>query len=275
MLQHLDPHWVQHCLDNLPAGLLLVDQHGQITWANQQFITMSRLTTTQLIGAFTHQLPDELQTILTQKPVALSQANPSVTNYLACTAIAMGNDTLYYCQDSSRLHQVMQECALLRNKVAELDTKDAVTGLLNRRAMLANLEQQNSRSRRYGNLLSVMIIHLVNLNEYRACVSPAQIDALLLKISQTLMDQMRWADVIGRIDDNEFMIILPETQEQATNELRSKISERLNNIALADESYELLIEYGMAQWRKGDDVNSLMQRAHCEPSCAMMKKIAV
>ena len=80
--------------------------------------------------------------------------------------------------------------------------------------------------------------------------------------------------MIGRVDDNEFMLIMPETQEQAASELRGKISERLNNIS-ADDNYELLIEYGMTQWRKGDDVNTLMQRARCEQSCAAARKVAV
>lgn len=274
MLQHLDGHWVQQFLDNLPAGLVLVDQHGKITWANQQFVKMSGMTTAQLIDTPSGQLPGELQAVFSQEMVALTQAGQAATNYLACIPVAMGHHTLHYCHDITQLNQVMQECAVLHNKVAELDTKDAVTGLLNRRAMLANLEQQNSRSRRYGNLLSVMIIQLVNLNDYRACVSQDRVDALLLQISQSLMDQMRWADVIGRVDDNEFMLIMPETQEQAASELRGKISERLNNIP-ADDNYELLIEYGMTQWRKGDDVNTLMQRARCEQSCAAARKVAV
>ena len=275
MLQHLDGHWVQQFLDNLPAGLVLVNQQGKITWANQQFLQMSGMTADQLIGTNSGQLPGELQAVFSQELVALTQVSQAQTHYLHCTPVAMGNDTLHYCHDITQLNKVMQECAMLRSKVTELDTKDAVTGLLNRRAMLANLEQQNSRSRRYGNLLSVMIIDLVNLNDYRACFGQDQVDALLLKISQTLTDQMRWADVIGRFDDNEFMLIMPETQEQAASELRGKISERLNNIPVADDNFEVLIEFGMTQWRKNDDVNILIQRARREESSTVAEKVAV
>jgi diguanylate cyclase (GGDEF)-like protein len=275
MLQHLDTHWVQQFLDNLPAGLVLRDQQGHIVWANDQFIKMSGRTAVQLIGTPVGQLSDELQAVFSQDLVAVTRAGQDTSQYLACTSVAMGDYSLHYCHDITQLNNVLEECAQLRNKVAELDTKDAVTGLLNRRAMLANLEQQNSRSRRYGNLLSVMIIHLVNLDDYRACVGQAQVDALLLKISQTLMDQMRWADVIGRFDDNEFLLIMPETQEQAASELHGKISERLNKIPLVDDNFELLIEYGMAQWRKGDDLSMLMQRARRELSGGVVQKVAV
>ena len=87
---------------------------------------------------------------------------------------------------------------------------------------------------------------------------------MLVSVSQTLNDQMRWADVIGRLDKTEFMFILPETSEEVTRELREKVREHVTRIPMPgveDGSMHVQLEFGMAQWRKGDDVGMLMQRA--------------
>jgi GGDEF domain-containing protein len=75
---------------------------------------------------------------------------------------------------------------------------------------------------------------------------------------------MRWADVIGRLDKTEFLFILPETSEEVTQELREKLREHVMRISLPavrDDEFKMQLEFGMAQWRKGDDVGMLMQRA--------------
>ena len=69
------------------------------------------------------------------------------------------------------------------------------------------------------------------------------------------------------MDKNEFLFILPETEESVTSELRDKIKEHLEQISLPStegedaKEFKLIPEFGMAQWRKGDDVALLMERA--------------
>jgi len=107
-------------------------------------------------------------------------------------------------------------------------------------------------------------MRVANLLEYIRHYGNENADRLLLNVSQTLNDQMRWADVIGRLDKTEFLFILPETSEEVTQELREKLREHIMNItlpAVEDDSFKLQLEFGMAQWRKGDDVGMLMQRA--------------
>ena len=216
------------------------------------------------MGATISSLPDEIQTMFHQGHIYLDATNKRDAYWLACMSVQLEDYTLQYCTDVTQLQSLIEDRESLKTKVAELNPHDPVTGMLNRRALFQNLEQQASRSRRYGNTMSVMIMRIANLIDYIRHFGNEKADKLLLSVSQTLNDQMRWADVIGRLDKTEFLFILPETSEELTQGLRDKIQEHVSKICLPGveaENCRLQLEFGIAQWRKGDDVGMLMQRA--------------
>jgi diguanylate cyclase (GGDEF)-like protein len=264
MLEHLKPDLVQRFLESLPAALAMIDKHDQIVWVNDSFVRITTLPRGQLMGATISTLPAELQNLFKQGHVFLDATNKRDAYWLACMSVQLENYTLQYCSDVTELQSLIEDRENLKTKVAELNPNDPVTGMLNRRSLFQNLEQQASRSRRYGNTMSVMIMRIANLLDYIRHYGNEHADQLLLAVSQTLNDQMRWADVIGRLDKTEFLFILPETSEEVTQELREKVREHVMKISLPaveDDSFKLHLEFGMAQWRKGDDVGMLLQRA--------------
>lgn len=264
MLDHIKPELVQKLLESLPAALAMIDNNKHIVWVNDSFVRITTLQREQLIGAPVASLPIEIQNMFQQGHIYLDANNKRDAYWLACMSVQLEDYTLQYCNDVTELQSLIEDRENLKTKVAELTPHDPVTGLLNRRTLFQNLEQQASRSRRYGNTLSVMILRIANLLEYIRHYGNENADNLLLNVSQTLNDQMRWADVIGRLDKTEFLFILPETSEQVTQELREKLREHVSKITLPavdNDNFKLQLEFGMAQWRKGDDVGMLMQRA--------------
>lgn len=264
MLDHIKPELVQKFLESLPAALAMVDKDQRIVWVNDSFVRITTLPREQLTGATISSLPDDLQSMFKQGHIYLDATNRRDAYWLACMSLQFEDYTLQYCSDVTELQGLIEDRENLKTRVAELNPHDPVTGMLNRRALFQNLEQQASRSRRYGNPVSVMVMRIANLLDYIRHYGNEQADQLLVNVSQTLNDQMRWADVIGRLDKTEFLFILPETSEEVTRELREKIREHVGKIPLPgvdDDSMHLQLEFGMAQWRKGDDVGMLMQRA--------------
>lgn len=275
MQQHLDSQTIQGFLDNLPAVLALVDKAGVLLWCNSAFAGLTGHAASHWLGKATRNLPEDIQALFTGQHVVLEAQGQRPGCHLLCLAVPLAGHTLYYGNDVTQLYRLQAERDELQRQVAELTPHDAVTGLLNKRAMLEQLDQETSRSRRYSNTMSVMILRLTRLDAYCKRFGQPAANALLLAISQTLNDQMRWADVIGRIDDNEFLLIMPETTELVANDLCSKLLEQVGKIELADADASLQIDFGMAQWRKGDDVNMLLQRAHSQLSGNEPRKIAV
>jgi diguanylate cyclase (GGDEF)-like protein len=264
MLDYIKPELVQKFLESLPAALAMLNKDNEIVWVNDSFIRITTLSRAELMGAAVTSLPEEVQNMFKQGHIYLDATNKRDAYWLACMSVQLEDCTMQYCSDVTQLQGLIEDRESLKTKVAELNPHDPVTGMLNRRALFQNLEQQTSRSRRYGNAVSVMIMRLANLLDYIRHYGNENADTLLLSVSQTLNDQMRWADVIGRLDKTEFLFILPDTSEEVTRELREKIREHVGKIALPaveDGSFHLQLEFGMAQWRKGDDVGILMQRA--------------
>jgi diguanylate cyclase (GGDEF)-like protein len=264
MLDHIKPELVHKFLESLPAALAMVYKDNQIVWVNDSFIRITTLPRTELMGAAISSLPNEIQNMFKQGHIYLDATNKRDAYWLACMSVQLEDYTLQYCSDVTQLQSLIEDRESLKTRVAELNPHDPVTGMLNRRALFQNLEQQASRSRRYGNTVSVMIMRIANLLDYIRHYGNENADKLLLSVSQTLNDQMRWADVIGRLDKTEFLFILPETSEEVTADLREKVREHVMKIALPaveNDSFKLQLEFGMAQWRKGDDVGMLMQRA--------------
>lgn len=263
MLEHLKPELIQQFVDSLPAALALVDEKDHIIWVNDSFLRITSLSANQVVGKPISAMSHEVQDLFNQGHVYLTATNKRDAYWLACMSVPLENYRLQYCSDVTQLQSLIEDRESLKTKVAELNPIDAVTGMPNRRTLFQNLEQQTSRSRRYGNPLSVMILRLANLSNFIKRFGNDNANAMLLSLSQMLNDQMRWADVIGRLDKNEFLFILPETEQKAANELREKISEHLIRLTLPgaeDSDFNLHTEFGVAQWRKGDDVGLLMQR---------------
>lgn len=264
MLEHLTPPLVQQFVDSLPAALALVDKNNKIVWVNNSFLRITTLPSDELIGKHIGETTPEVQELFSDGHVYLDATQQRDAYWMACMAVPLEDYRLQYCSDVTQLQGLIEDREGLKTRVAELNPNDPVTGMPNRKALFQNLEQQASRSRRYGNTLSVMVMQLTNLSEYIRNFGNDLANELLLKISQTLNDQMRWADMIGRLDKIEFLFIMPETEATAANELREKVRESLSLIELPgakDSDFKLHINFGMAEWRKGDDVALLMERA--------------
>jgi len=79
-----------------------------------------------------------------------------------------------------------------------------------------------------------------------------------------LNDQVRWADIVGRLSDSDFLLVLPETAEDACKKLSANLNERLNTLPVPEglpDNFIISANFGIAEWSKGDDLSLLMQKA--------------
>ena len=278
MLDHVKPEIVQKFLDALPAALALLDADKKVVWVNDSFLRITCLEREDVIGKHKQELPQDAQVLFTDDHVYLAENNKRDAYWLACMSTPLDAYTLQYCSDVTQLQSLIEDREKLKSKVAELNPIDPVTGMPNRRALFQNLEQQTSRSRRYGNALSIMLLKLENLAEFTRAFGNDNTNQLLLQVSQKLNDQLRWADMVGRLDNNEFLLILPETEESVTHGLKDKLHGTLTAISLPatdGNDFTLSLNFGIAQWRKGDDTDALMLRAKQSLQGDSKEKVAV
>ncbi len=253
---------MQNALQNAPIGIILIDEKGNIQWHNSRLEQMLDITAEQLNGKSTADLPKELNGVLTSPPETILLQNGDIQRWLHCHSQTSndGKRTQFYI-DITTEQRLRLERDRLEDDLQQLTTRDPVTGLPNRRSLLQGLEPLISRSRRYGNPLSLIKLH-VDLNGLEPQDDIKYQEEAWMMVGQLLKEQMRWADIIGRYDGSDFLLILPETPADATQILAEKICELINELELmSDDNKAIQIKpyCGLTSWKKGDDANLMLQ----------------
>ena len=108
-------------------------------------------------------------------------------------------------------------------KLKAMAYHDPLTGLLNRRVMNAVLKREFKRSVRYGCPLSVVFLDIDNLKRTNDVHGHDAGDAMIKHVADILLDRSRVSDIITRFAGDEFVAILPETDENDARKLVNRI----------------------------------------------------
>ncbi len=248
----------QSILAEAPFGVAIVDTDGRLSWCNRALAELAGQSLAELAG-----LPETALLVTAGMPstgiVRFERSGKPVRRVMVDRDD--GQRVIYY-QDVTVEEALRSECNALEEQLQQHNTIDSASGLLNQQAVRRGLEPLVSRSRRYDNPLSVVTLSITNLMDVRREQGGAAADEAVLRISQLLRDQIRWADLVGRLDNGDFIFVLPETDQMAAEALAGKIARRLREFsipALGDLHPEG--SFGVSSWRHGDDANLLIKRA--------------
>ena len=151
-------------------------------------------------------------------------------------------------------------------RIQELEKEalvDPLTRMVNRRHLEASLQTRIEELNRYGwqfGLLFIDIDHFKRVNDDHGHDTG---DKLLRLVAMTLSNSVRPFDLVGRWGGEEFLaIVVNVNQEQLThiaNRARSLVAQ--STLQLDDQSLGVTISIGATLAARGDDVDSLVQRA--------------
>lgn len=144
-------------------------------------------------------------------------------------------DTLraYFPSDEKNRDQLFE-------KVLQNTTIDKLTGIYNSNQLLLLAEKERLRARRYGLPLSVLCLSVSYDRSEDELISSVTSSKVLQLIAENCQKNIREVDILGRYNNNEFVIILPETDLQGVNRLAERLNRNLTN-------YPLQTEYGLVQ----------------------------
>jgi diguanylate cyclase (GGDEF)-like protein len=104
---------------------------------------------------------------------------------------------------------------------------DPLTGVLNRRAFIESANREITRAERYGRPLSLAYLDVDNFKRVNDEGGHDAGDRLLAEVAATLKRNLRSIDVVARYGGDEFVLLLPETGDQAAYAVLDKIMEAL------------------------------------------------
>ena len=124
--------------------------------------------------------------------------------------------------------------AMLEQQQADLvwlATRDALTGLFNRGEFMRLAEQELLRTRRHGGNTGVIVVDLDHFKAVNDKHGHPAGDKVLVHVAEALRDGVRNTDIVARIGGEEFIVLLPQTDIDASAVLAEKLRQLLRRSA--------------------------------------------
>lgn len=250
-------------LQQAPFGILVTDGAQQISWINGQLARWLEVECKAIQGKTLQQFEqhERIHALVGEENIIALPNSEREILYLqrnaVSTEIGEKDINIWFFQDVTELTKLGAEREQLSGEVNRLSMKDPVSGLMTQRALLLALEPQVARSRRYDHDISVLAIN-VDLAAYTSAQNESS-----KKIAQFLKNQLRWADLVGRSEEGNFIVILPETKKDDARKIAQKISSGLHELISDPLQGErnTAPAFGITQWRRSDDAHALLKRA--------------
>ena len=125
------------------------------------------------------------------------------------------------------------ELRRLNEQLSELAITDPLTGLPNRRSILASAEEAFSLARRRGLPYSVAMIDFDHFKKINDTLGHAEGDRLLVEAARRMHDCLRTEDVVGRYGGEEFLAAFPMTGQEGAVAVGERLRRAAASVRLA------------------------------------------
>lgn len=140
----------------------------------------------------------------------------------------------------------------LKHLIEKVSTTDELTGLHNRKYLHERLESEISRAKRYDVKLSCLLLDIDFFKVVNDMYGYDWGDVLLKKIAEMLKAYIRKEDVLTRYGDEEFIVILPNTNEESAFLFAERFRRDIEKMefipAGEDEKHPITISGGIASY---------------------------
>ncbi len=148
-------------------------------------------------------------------------------------------------------------------EVQQAARTDALTGLLNHGAMQVRLREEIARAQRDGTVLSCVILDLDDFKQVNDSRGHQAGDALLRGVADLLRAELRPYDQVARYGGDEFVLLLPGSDEETACQVAERVRDAVAAEALPGSQLELAgaCSLGVAQWHSPLDAAALLEHA--------------
>lgn len=149
--------------------------------------------------------------------------------YEEVTVVPCETDTvLFLVRDISEQKRLEADLRSLNAQLQELATVDCLTQVANRRQMELHLQQEWERCQRVRTPLTLVLLDIDHFKRYNDHYGHPQGDACLRQVAGILQNHVnRPGDLVSRYGGEEFLIVLPQTEQQGAAHLVRTIRQSL------------------------------------------------
>jgi two-component system cell cycle response regulator len=162
-----------------------------------------------------------------------------------------------------RIVTLQEQLLATQRQLREQATRDALTGLWNRAAILDLLERELARGQREGRPVGVILADVDHFKGINDTFGHLAGDRVLRQVAGRLGEALRPYDTVGRYGGEEFLVVLPGCDAAAATGL----AERLRRCVAAEPvgweggPVAVTLSLGVAAWDGSVDTAGLLQAA--------------
>jgi two-component system cell cycle response regulator len=153
----------------------------------------------------------------------------------AKTSSAFGTSARETLQALANQLAVAMANARAVRQLEEMATTDGLTGCLNKRALLDQMEQKLMAAQRFGRKLSLIVTDLDHFKAVNDTYGHAAGDRVLKELGEVLRRVKRETDLVARFGGEEFCVLCEETDARGAQLLAERVREELEKAEVVTE----------------------------------------
>lgn len=115
----------------------------------------------------------------------------------------------------------------LYKRMREMSIRDSLTHVYNRNYFFPEFERQLALARRYGHPVSLVMLDLDRFKQHNDSYGHPEGDALLKQVAHVLQANVRETDTLARFGGDEFVLLLPHTNDREAAVLLRRLKDRM------------------------------------------------
>lgn len=147
----------------------------------------------------------------------------------------------------------------LYDEVSRLAREDSLTGAFNRRKMDELIQAESLRSDRYNTFFSMIIFDLDDFKEINDKYGHDVGDQVLVQLVESVKNDVRLVDSVGRWGGEEFVILLPGIKIHQAAYVAQRVCKRIETTYFL-KGIRMTASFGVAQRVKSESFESFYRR---------------
>lgn len=151
----------------------------------------------------------------------------------------------------------------LFEEIRNLSRHDGLTGAFNHASILTELAAEIQRSLRYEGPFSVILFDIDDFKMVNDRYGHLVGDYVLKEITRITKDNLRAIDKVGRYGGEEFLVILPETDQQKASVVGERLRMAVENTTFDPDDHKIhvTVSGGIATYLNGREEKDLIKEA--------------
>lgn len=137
---------------------------------------------------------------------------------------------------AERMNALHRRLHNLNAKLFASARRDPLTGVANRLQLREDLKALDARARRYGHGFCAVICDVDSFKAYNDAHGHQAGDKVLERVANVISERLRAGDTVYRYGGEEFLVILPEQDEESGRMVAERLRHSVEELAIAHES---------------------------------------